>query len=403
MPGAGSPRATRRSPPPSATSPATWFAHVPASTSTRCRPPTAVGISRGLDAIRACNDGAFGEWTGNVGRQPILTGEMADHRSPTGLEQYAICPFRFFLGQGPRRPRARTTRGPGDDRSPRHGQPRARGDGGVRHPPPGTGHAPGVGRRPKRVPSWRPSPTRSSTATAAPAAPGVPCCGTPTGPRSGVTSVGSSSTASPAEQCLCAPARGRARLRVRSGRGPCRRGRGRPRPPARFSGRTDRIDRTDDGKRVVVVDYKTAGSVDFPTSATTSVMRGTKLQLPIYGLAARAGTRGRGGERPTGSSAPAHRFEKQGPSSTTPPYDRFRDVLSTSWSAASKSACSRPGRARTRASGLPPTKLPLLRLRPRLPEGPGPSMGAREGPRRAGDVRRAEPRASCRGGRRADA
>jgi ATP-dependent helicase/nuclease subunit B len=54
-----------------------------------------------------------------------------------------------------------------------------------------------------------------------------------------------------------------------------------------FKGVADRIDRTDSG-RVVVVDYKTGGDRNFSDLVNDPVMRGTKLQLPIYGLAARA-------------------------------------------------------------------------------------------------------------------
>ena len=54
-----------------------------------------------------------------------------------------------------------------------------------------------------------------------------------------------------------------------------------------FKGVVDRIDRADTG-RVVVVDYKTGGDRDFSDLVHDPVMRGTKLQLPIYGLAARA-------------------------------------------------------------------------------------------------------------------
>jgi RecB family exonuclease len=54
-----------------------------------------------------------------------------------------------------------------------------------------------------------------------------------------------------------------------------------------FKGLIDRVDLTDDGA-AVVIDYKTGGDRDFQDLDVDPVRRGTKLQLPIYGLAARA-------------------------------------------------------------------------------------------------------------------
>jgi RecB family exonuclease len=53
----------------------------------------------------------------------------------------------------------------------------------------------------------------------------------------------------------------------------------------RFRGRIDRVDRSPDGRRLVVIDYKT-GSRRGTERIREGVGRGTKLQLPIYGLAA---------------------------------------------------------------------------------------------------------------------
>lgn len=54
-------------------------------------------LGRGLSAALARRDGAFDAWSGNVGSRPDLLEGFDQPRSPTGLENYAACPFRFFL------------------------------------------------------------------------------------------------------------------------------------------------------------------------------------------------------------------------------------------------------------------------------------------------------------------
>jgi RecB family exonuclease len=55
----------------------------------------------------------------------------------------------------------------------------------------------------------------------------------------------------------------------------------------RFRGRIDRVDRSPDGQRVVVYDYKTGSNRAFAGLADGDpVAAGTKLQLPVYALAA---------------------------------------------------------------------------------------------------------------------
>jgi hypothetical protein len=55
----------------------------------------------------------------------------------------------------------------------------------------------------------------------------------------------------------------------------------------RFRGRIDRVDRSPDGRRVVVYDYKTGSNRAFAGLAEGDpVAGGTKLQLPVYALAA---------------------------------------------------------------------------------------------------------------------
>jgi RecB family exonuclease len=56
-------------------------------------------LARGLSAALARRHGDFDAWSGNVGSRSDLLEGFDRPRSPTGLENYAVCPFRFFLGQ----------------------------------------------------------------------------------------------------------------------------------------------------------------------------------------------------------------------------------------------------------------------------------------------------------------
>ena len=56
----------------------------------------------------------------------------------------------------------------------------------------------------------------------------------------------------------------------------------------RFRGRIDRVDRSPDGHRAVVYDYKTGSSTRYEGLADDPVDAGRALQLPVYALAARA-------------------------------------------------------------------------------------------------------------------
>ena len=55
----------------------------------------------------------------------------------------------------------------------------------------------------------------------------------------------------------------------------------------RFRGIIDRIDVSPSGDAALVLDYKTGGMNDFSNMDKDPVRRGTRLQLPVYGLAAR--------------------------------------------------------------------------------------------------------------------
>jgi RecB family exonuclease len=54
-----------------------------------------------------------------------------------------------------------------------------------------------------------------------------------------------------------------------------------------FRGRIDRIDRSPDGSRLVVIDYKSGGTYGYRDLAADVTQRGTALQLPVYALAAK--------------------------------------------------------------------------------------------------------------------
>ena len=55
----------------------------------------------------------------------------------------------------------------------------------------------------------------------------------------------------------------------------------------RFRGVMDRIDVSPDGDSALVLDYKTGGTTEYTNMDRDPVRRGTRLQLPVYGLAAR--------------------------------------------------------------------------------------------------------------------
>jgi hypothetical protein len=54
-----------------------------------------------------------------------------------------------------------------------------------------------------------------------------------------------------------------------------------------FRGRIDRVDHSPDGSRAVVYDYKTGRGSAYADNALDDLERGVRLQLPVYGLAAR--------------------------------------------------------------------------------------------------------------------
>ncbi len=53
----------------------------------------------------------------------------------------------------------------------------------------------------------------------------------------------------------------------------------------RFRGQIDRIDISDDGRRVIIYDYKSGGHGSYSKLKDDPIKRGTKLQLPLYSMA----------------------------------------------------------------------------------------------------------------------
>jgi ATP-dependent helicase/nuclease subunit B len=55
-------------------------------------------LAKGLAAVAARRSAGFGEWSGLVGGRPEFLSDLAHPKSPTALENWVTCPFRYFLG-----------------------------------------------------------------------------------------------------------------------------------------------------------------------------------------------------------------------------------------------------------------------------------------------------------------
>lgn len=55
-------------------------------------------LAKGLAAVEARRSGGLGEWTGLVGPRPEFLSDLAHPQSSTALENWVVCPFRYFLG-----------------------------------------------------------------------------------------------------------------------------------------------------------------------------------------------------------------------------------------------------------------------------------------------------------------
>ncbi|MGH9243883.1 MAG: PD-(D/E)XK nuclease family protein [Acidimicrobiales bacterium] len=55
-------------------------------------------LNKGLTTVAARRAGAFNEWSGLVGVRPEFLSDLTRPQSPTALEHWVVCPFRYFLG-----------------------------------------------------------------------------------------------------------------------------------------------------------------------------------------------------------------------------------------------------------------------------------------------------------------
>ena len=247
---------------------------------------TATGIAPGLALTRSRAVGGFDEWAGNVGAHPLLSGELAEHRSPTGLQSFATCPFRYYLDKvlGVRPlddPGTVETINPRDRGTLVHevlerfvtarlnADPAVAWDADARLELAAIAaeveeffrHHGRTGRQLLWEPEWRELQRHFAAiiehGAVAPQLAGL----LPIAVEHGFGHEGDP-----------APA-----VEIELGEG----------TPLRFGGRIDRVDASPDRSRVVVVDYKTSSGAYYRVIEDDPVDRGRLLQLPIYALAAR--------------------------------------------------------------------------------------------------------------------
>jgi len=250
------------------------------------------GIDRGLTAAAARADGAFGEWSGLVGRWPHLADDLQHPRSPTGLQQWATCPFSYFLG---RVLGLRELEDPGDAETI---TPMDRGS--LVHAVLEQFFRQRLGRDVDA--EWMPADYDELLAVADDIEGVFRARGLTGRPllwkaewaalrrhlRKILDADGSDPRlvgVAPAEVELAFGFEGEPTPPVQIDLGEGR--------VLNFGGRVDRIDRSPDGKRLVVLDYKTGSAyhyavIDADHQDHDIVARGQLLQLPIYALAARA-------------------------------------------------------------------------------------------------------------------
>ena len=251
----------------------------------------AAGLERGLLAASSRARGDFGVWSGSVGRFPELADDLRRPRSPTGLQQWATCPFSYFLGKvlG-----LRELEDPGEAETI---SPMDRGT--LVHLILERFFRERLGRRADATWTARDyddllavaddveSMFRSRGLTGRPLLWQAEWAALRRHLRRILDADGSDERlagVSPAEVELGFGHEGEsAAVHVDVGDG----------RQLRFGGRVDRIDRSPDGRKLVVLDYKTGradqyGVIDAEHAEHDIVARGTLLQLPIYALAAKA-------------------------------------------------------------------------------------------------------------------
>jgi ATP-dependent helicase/nuclease subunit B len=243
-------------------------------------------LGRGLAAARARRAGWFDEWSGRVGADEALVVDADRPRSPTGLERYAECPFRSFLG---------SVLGVGAIDDPTDAELiSALDEGSLVHEILEDFVREHAGKPPSEP--WTDEERDRLDAIAAQVTGRYEAEGR-TG-RALLWGVRREQLRHQLHRVLDADERERARQQVApvevelafdalavvlaNGR------------TVSFRGIIDRVDRSIDGRRLVVYDYKTGSPSGFAKVARAIrqdgdlTARGTKLQLPIYALAAKA-------------------------------------------------------------------------------------------------------------------
>ncbi len=377
------------------------------------------GLARGLAAAR-CPAGrrASTSGPGRVGDHPGLLDRLDRPRSPTGLERYAECPFRSFLGDVLRvgaidDPTEAELISPMDEGSLVHEVlERFIGE-----------HARQAARRAVvRRRARRPldaSPTRSPAATRPRGGPAGRCCGA-CGGRSSATSCSGSSTATSASgpSPSVSPGRGRARLR-RLGAGD---GRRRPAPCSPVvagvvSSPTAAVSPSA-GSSTGSTARPTAAAWSCPTTRPgkpdvfrSNATRSERRPHRAGHEAAAAHLRPRRPAAfPDAEQVDAHYWfvgaRGEGGDHRRRVRRRRRDAVprgrSTTSSTASRPGGSRPTPAAraTSSAQWTPRQLRLVRVRPRVPDHPGRGVGAAARGARAGAATSRSPRSSPGGRRR---
>ena len=251
----------------------------------------AAELERGLLAASSRARGDFGAWSGSVGRFPELADDLQRPRSPTGLQQWATCPFSYFLGKvlG-----LRELEDPGDAETI---SPLDRGT--LVHLILERFFRERLGRHADAAWTARDydellavaddveSMFRARGLTGRPLLWKAEWAALRRHLRRILDADGSDERlvgVSPADVELGFGHEGESpavQVDVGDGR------------QLRFGGRVDRVDRSPDGRKLVVLDYKTGsarhyGVIDADHAEHDIVARGTLLQLPIYALAAKA-------------------------------------------------------------------------------------------------------------------
>jgi ATP-dependent helicase/nuclease subunit B len=252
----------------------------------------AAGLQRGLRCATARAEGQFDEWSGAVGRRAELANDLRHPRSPTGLQQWAACPFSYFLG---RVLGLRELEDPGDSETIT-----AMDRGTLVHAILEQFFRQRLGRAVDA--QWTPADYAELLAVADEIEAVFRARGLTGRPL--LWKAEWAALRRHLRKILDADGRDPRLVGVAPAEVELAFGfEGEPTPPVRidlgdgrrlnFGGRVDRVDRSPDGRKLVVLDYKTGSArnyavIDADHVEHDIVARGQLLQLPIYALAARA-------------------------------------------------------------------------------------------------------------------